>query len=395
MTKTILYFLAFITIGLISGSLGPTIPALAAQTNSAMHEISSLFLVRSLGTMIGALLLGRLYDRVGGHPLLGASLLASAGAMAMIPSMDRLGPLLLLSVFLGIASGSINVGGNAMIVQVHGERVRPHMSALHFAFGLGGFLAPMLYTRFLGADNPMRVTYWALAAMSIPASLLILGSRSPHHHLRAHAAGAEPLPRGTLALFLIFFFLEVGAEASVMGWYFSYAAERGIAAHTAGLMNSGFWAAFTLGRLATIWLSVRFNAISVIIGHVIFAGVIAIIMLLAPASPWILWAGAIGFGLAVAPIFPSTFGYAQRLMGLSGKLTGFFLVGASAGGMFWPWLIGQFFQTRGPHVVMIIALLDLVGALIAVLVLHAWYAKSPAETVPVAEAIGEGQTEPL
>lgn len=395
MKKTILYFLAFIALGLVSGSLGPTIPALAAQTNSAMHEISSLFLVRSLGTMIGALLVGRLYDRVGGHPLLGASLLASAAAMAMIPSMNQLGPLLLLSVFLGMSSGSINVGGNAMIVQVHGERVRPHMSALHFAFGLGGFLAPILYTQFLGTDDPIRVTYWTLAAITIPASLLVLGSHSPHHHLRAQAAVTSPLPIATLALFLTFFFLEVGAEASIMGWYFSYAADRGISAHTAGLMNSGFWAAFTLGRLATIWLSVRFNAISVIIGQVIFAATIAVIMLLAPASSWILWAGAIGFGLAVAPIFPSTFGYAQRLLGLSGKLTGFFLVGASAGGMFWPWLIGQFIRSRGPQVVMVVALIDLAGALAAILVLHEWHAKSPAETTPVAEAICEGQTEPL
>ncbi|MDX2029822.1 MAG: MFS transporter [Blastocatellia bacterium] len=395
MKKTILYFLAFISLGLISGSLGPTIPALAAQTNSAMHEISSLFLVRSMGTMIGALLVGRLYDRVAGHPLLGGSLLGAAAAMALIPSMGGLGLLLLLSVFLGLTSGSINVGGNAMIVQVHGERVRPHMSALHFAFGLGGFLAPILYTQFLGTSDPMRVTYWTLAAMTIPVSLLILGSHSPHHHLRAQAAVAAPMPVATLSLFLLFFFLEVGAEASVMGWYFSYATARSVSTHTAGLMNSGFWAAFTLGRLATIWLSVRFNAISVIIANVIFAAAIATAMLLAPASPWMLWAGAIGFGLAVAPIFPSTFGYAQRLLGLSGKLTALFLVGASAGGMFWPWLIGQFFQSRGPQFVMLVALFDLVCALVVIMVLHEWHAKSPAETTPVAEAICEGQTEPL
>jgi FHS family Na+ dependent glucose MFS transporter 1 len=395
MKKTILYFLAFISLGLISGSLGPTIPALAAQTNSAMHEISSLFLVRSMGTMIGALLVGRLYDRVAGHPLLGASLLAAAAAMALIPSMGGLGLLLLLSVFLGLTSGSINVGGNAMIVQVHGERVRPHMSALHFAFGLGGFLAPILYTQFLGTSDPMRVTYWTLAAMTIPVSLLILGSHSPHHHLRAQAAVTAPPPAATLSLFLLFFFLEVGAEASVMGWYFSYAAARGVSTHTAGLMNSGFWAAFTLGRLATIWLSVRFNAISVVIVNVIFAAAIATAMLLAPASPWMLWTGAIGLGLAVAPIFPSTFGYAQRLLGLSGKLTAFFLVGASAGGMFWPWLIGQFFQSRGPQFVMLVALFDLVCALVVIMVLHEWHAKSPAEMTPVAEAICEGQTEPL
>ena len=279
--------------------------------------------------------------------------------------------------------------------EVHGERARPHMSALHFAFGLGGFLAPILYTQFLRAEDPMRTTYWTLAALSLPSILLIFATRSPHHHLRAQAAATAPLPAASLALFMLFFFLEVGAEASVMGWYFSYAAARGVSEHTAGLMNSGFWAAFTFGRLATIWLSVRFHAISVILFHVVFALVVAATMLVAPASPWMLWAGAIGFGLAVAPIFPSTFGYAQRLLGLSAKLTGLFLVGSSAGGMFWPWLIGQFFQSYGPQVVMVAALIDLVGAFGAMLVLHEWHSKSPAEDTPVGEAMGEGQTEPL
>src|SRR5262245_59312103 len=146
MSKTILYSLGFISLGLISGSLGPTIPALAVQTHSQLHEISSVFLVRFLGTMTGAVLIGRLYDRISGHPVLGASLLASAFAMVLTPLANLLWILLAVSVVVGIAGGSINVGGNALIVQVHGERSRPFMSTLHFAFGLGGFLAPIFFT---------------------------------------------------------------------------------------------------------------------------------------------------------------------------------------------------------------------------------------------------------
>ncbi|MGH9766116.1 MAG: MFS transporter, partial [Blastocatellia bacterium] len=90
MRKTILYSLAFIALGLGSGALGPTLPALAAQTNAEMKQISNLFIARSFGTMIGSWMIGRLYDRTAGHPLLASSLLASAVAMALMPSATLL-----------------------------------------------------------------------------------------------------------------------------------------------------------------------------------------------------------------------------------------------------------------------------------------------------------------
>jgi fucose permease len=363
MRKTILYSLAFIALGLASSSLGPTLPALAAQTNAEMKQISNLFIARSFGNMIGSWLIGRFYDRIAGHPILASSLLASAVAMALMPSATLLPVLLMLTSFLGVASASINVGANSLIVLVHGERVRPFISTLHFAFGLGGFLAPMLVASMVNRANSLHLTYWSLALVIIPVALLTFLAPSPalqgHHHLESKT----PLPATIITLFALFFFLEVGAEATVMGWYFSYAAERGMSLRTAAYMNSGFWAAFTLGRLAAIWMSVRFNAVTMIVTHLAITMVIALSLLIfLPTAP-ALWFGAIGLGAAVAPIFPSTFGLAQRILGLSGKVMGFFLVGSSAGSMFWPWLTGQFFKSQGPQIMVWVSLLNLLGAL--------------------------------
>src|SRR5262249_16452972 len=97
MRKTTLYSLAFIALGLGSGSLGPTLPALAAQTNSELKQISNLFIARSFGTLIGSWLIGRFYDRASGHPLLASLLLASAVALALIPSVKPLPVLFLLA----------------------------------------------------------------------------------------------------------------------------------------------------------------------------------------------------------------------------------------------------------------------------------------------------------
>ncbi|MGH9832131.1 MAG: MFS transporter [Blastocatellia bacterium] len=376
MSKTILYSLAFIALGLGSGSLGPTLPALAAQTRVGMREISSLFIARSLGTMIGSYLIGRFYDRIKGHPLLAFSLVAAAAAMALIPSATLLQALLLLSAFLGVAGASINVGGNALIVLVHGERVRPFMSTMHFAFGLGGLLAPMLVAQLVHRPDSLQITYWSLALMIVPVALITLLLPSPPVSARKHSDAAAALPRLMIVLFAFFFFLEVGAEASVMGWYFSYAAERGMSGQTAAYLNSGFWAAFTVGRLATIWLTVRFNTVTLVVTHLCATMLIALSLLIFPPSQLVLWFGAIGLGLAVAPVFPNTFGFAQRATGLSGKVMGFFLVGSSAGGMFWPWLIGQFFKSHGPQVMVWAVLLCLLGALATLAVLISRHARA-------------------
>src|SRR4030095_2777020 len=62
---TAAYFASFIALGLTTGSLGPTLPALASQTNSSLSVISYVFTFRWLGYVFGALRGGRLFDR---HP---------------------------------------------------------------------------------------------------------------------------------------------------------------------------------------------------------------------------------------------------------------------------------------------------------------------------------------
>jgi fucose permease len=179
----------------------------------------------------------------------------------------------------------------------------------------------------------------------------------------------QSLPVLAVFLFALFSFLQIGAESSIMGWYFSYAADQGMSNKTAAQMNSAFWGAFSLGRLATIWLTTRFNAVSIVISNLCIMMIIALGLLTLPASPFVLWTGAIALGLFIAPIFPNTFGFAQRVIGLSGRATGWLLTGSAAGSMFWPWLIGQFFKSHGPQVLMWTEFMTLLGALATITIL--------------------------
>ncbi len=368
-SKTVLYSLSFVALGIVSGSIGPTLPALAEHANVGMKQISNLFVARSLGTVLGSWLLGRMYDRFAGHPLLAVSLLASAAAMAFIPVSNHLWVLIALSVFIGLASASINVGGNTLIVMVHGQQVRPFISLLHFAFGIGGILAPLVVSVFAHRADGLQLAYWMFALLSLPPALMALVSASPAHRIELNGENNPPIPKLTLTLLVFFFFLEIGAEASVMGWLYSYALKQNISPKTATQINSAFWAAFTVGRLATIWLSMRVSALPMVVINLGLTVLFAVALLIVPASPALLWTCSIGLGLFVAPIFPSTFGYAQNKLHLSGNVNGLFLFGSAGGAMFWPRLVGQYFDSQGAQVMTWIVLFALIGALAIILLL--------------------------
>jgi fucose permease len=53
----------------------------------------------------------------------------------------------------------------------------------------------------------------------------------------------------------------------------------------------------------------------------------------------------------MAAIFPTTVTLAGTWMPITGRVTGWFFVGSSLGGMTIPWLIGQLFEPVGPQAV--------------------------------------------
>jgi fucose permease len=93
-------------------------------------------------------------------------------------------------------------------------------------------------------------------------------------------------------------------------------------------------------------------------------------MLISPRSFAAVLIGTIGLGLSMASIFPTTLSFAGQRMRMTGQLTGWIVLGSSAGAMILPLIIGQFFQSVGPSVLMIviaIILLGAVGVLVSVL----------------------------
>src|SRR5438132_3700088 len=98
---TAAYFAAFVALGLTTGSLGPTLPALATQTRVGLSAVSYLFTARSLGYVLGALRGGKLFDRRAGNSVMAGTLIVMAAAMALVPLSAALWTLLVVMLLLG------------------------------------------------------------------------------------------------------------------------------------------------------------------------------------------------------------------------------------------------------------------------------------------------------
>ncbi len=357
--------------GLILASIGPTLDALGDQSGSTLSQVSILFTANSLGYIAGSLAAGRTYARLTGTTVLAATLVAMAALTAFIPLSGTLWLLIGLFAVIGVAVGLIDVGCNTLLVWLYRSEVPPYMNTLHLAFGIGAVMSPLIIDRFAVVADDATAAFWLFAVLMMPVALWIYRTPSPRQPADAMQGDGSPVVRRYrwfLGVTAIFFFMHVGAELSFAGWIFSYAEELGKPETTARILNSLFWGGLVLGRLAAIPMSRRLTPARML--QIDLAGAIASIGVMALLPDWSMsiWVGTIGFGASVASMFASSINFAEQRMTITSHVTALFLVGGSAGSMSLPWIVGQYFDSRGPEsMVYVVAGASLAAAVLFVI----------------------------
>lgn len=367
------YYAAYVALGLVGASLGPTLPGLAENTGVGLGEAGLFFTSRSLGYTLGSLYGGRAYDRLPGHTLMAAVIVLMVVTLGIAPVTAIFWILLVVLFGMGVGEGTLDVGGNTLLLWQFRERVGPYMNAMHFFFGAGSFLSPIIVAQALEFSGEIRWAYWVLALAILPVALWLGRIPSP---------GAPPIrkddPDGQahpllITLVAAFFFLYVGAEAGFGGWVFTYAqatpfAGAGFEEAAAAYLTSAFWGALTVGRLLSIPLAARLRPSRLLLGDLVGCLLSLGAILIWRDATLALWAGSIGLGASMASIFPTMLSFAERRMPISGRTTGLFFVGVGSGAMSVPWLVGKLFEASGPLAMIYLFLgvltLDLVTLLI-------------------------------
>lgn len=366
---TIAYYLSFIILGATTAASGPSLPALAEHTSSGLDRISLIFVFGPLGYLIGSYFGGRAYDRIPGHKVMSVVLIAIGVVSALIPISYTL-PMLLICMFLsGLANGVIDVGGNALLLWTHGEKAGPFVNGLHFFFGVGSFVAPLLLAKILLSTGSINWLYWSFTVVCLPIALWFWFLPEPSGHTDSKAERNAPIPLIPVLLCVALFFLYVGLELGFGNWVYTYTLTLGLGTTiTAAYLTSAFWGSFTFGRLLGIWVSTRAKSQTILIMDLIGCAISTVIIMLWKDSNLALWIGTIGLGISMASVFPTIIMLAGERMQITGAITGWFLVGSGAGSMLLSWLIGQIFARTGPETMTTVLLVAIIGLMLVLFI---------------------------
>ncbi|XP_005108307.1 uncharacterized protein LOC101852725 [Aplysia californica] len=154
--KTAALSMAFFSLGICIAIPGSTIQDLGAHVKKRVSQVAFIFTARAFGYLIGSVVGGVLFDLFDQQVLLFFTLSATAVATTVVPWCSALLILSLMIAVHGVAIGVLDSGGNVFCIKIWGKRSPTYMQILHFAFGLGAFLAPLLARPFL---NDQLLTY--------------------------------------------------------------------------------------------------------------------------------------------------------------------------------------------------------------------------------------------
>ncbi len=273
---TILVFLIFIAISLLTNIFGPIIPDLISGFSLSLAAAALLPFSFFLAYGVMSIPAGMMVERTGEKPvILGAFALSFAGALlvASLPGYHTA----LVSVFLiGVAMAVLQVAINPLLRVAGGEEHYAFNCALaQLLFGGASFLSPLVYSYLVGAlafpgpkptvlsllaavtpaKWPWISLYWLFTILSLAMMLCVSMFRFPVVERTAEESmGSWQLHRQlfrnpVVLLYFVSMFAYVGSEQGTANWISQFLSTyHGVNPQTTGAMTvAWFWGLLTAG----------------------------------------------------------------------------------------------------------------------------------------------------
>ncbi|KAN0015215.1 hypothetical protein ACTFIU_001541 [Dictyostelium citrinum] len=418
------YLFCFVALGISVGSLGPTLHSFTDHLDASIDQVGYFFSARGLGYFIFSLGC-RFLDRIKNNNLViaGCVILMSI-SLLLIPLSKNIWLTAFLFMLEGGGAGLIDSSLNTLIVWVWKEKVNPFMQLLHFSFGLGAFVAPLfiagmsessLFTQYLVLSMVMLSSFLTVIFLKpakppvvedielIPSTGNVDDSNNSNNNnnsnivddsiantindkigestdLKINSSNNDISSSKTekrlkievVAAIAVFLFFYVGGESGFGGWICTFSIKNlNFEDKTGALLNSMFWGSFTVGRLAGVFISLVMSPQKMVIMDTLGCFFFTILMILFPNSSAILWISTAGLGISLASIFPTAFSLPQNLsIPVTGESTSYMVIGAVAGEIVLPWLIGICQTYIGMHVLPWIVLFTLLISLIVYILIN-------------------------
>ncbi|KAL1436690.1 hypothetical protein MTO96_049416 [Rhipicephalus appendiculatus] len=323
--------------------------------------------------------------------------------MALIPVCHVLGVLAVVLAVMGFFMGCIDTVSNVYMIRIYSKDVSPFLQALHFFYGIGAFVSPMIAQPFLlnedcslFIDNSSEPMFdqedMNPSGGGLPASSLAEAQRKTHidyafwimallmasvavpysFHAKRRLASQDPGTKqawyesvddptvpavpdktgkatGTSQIILValltaaMMFLYDGLQAAYGGYIYSYAVKGAarLPRADAAYLNALFWGMFAMGRLISIALATKLAPALMLLCNVCGCTLGVTLMLCVPWSKAVLIMGTMLMGIFMSSVFPTALSLAEQCIYVSPRITSTLVFGAALGEMSMPVILGH------------------------------------------------------
>lgn len=315
-------YVAFISLGLPDAVLGAAWPTMSVDLGAPISWAGGISMTISAGTIVSALLSDRMTLHFGAGKVTVVSVALTALALFGFSVAPNYWVLILLAIPYGLGAGGVDAALNNYVAIHYESR---HMSWLHAMWGIGALTGPYVMGFALGAGQgwPWGYRYISILQVALTAILIFslplwkkrseakTGEVSGESNGTVNDETRKPLGvRGVLAIrgakgILVMFFCYCALESTAMLWGSSYMVlGKGIDKTTAAMWASLFCIGITVGRLASGFLTMKFNDPTMIrLGQaLVLTGIVSMLLPLPYNIGTIV--GMMIIGLGCAPIYP-------------------------------------------------------------------------------------------
>lgn len=338
-------FFAFFLFGWIGNIKGAALPTILEDLDLTYSRAGTMLFGEALGFFLATLLIGPLSDLIGKKAVIFISCGCFLVGILGFSSFSAFGVLTASMLIMGLALGSLEVGGNLIIVDLYPQNKGRYLNLLNFFYGIGSMLVPFYAGFLLSAAISWRIVYRSglLLVFLLFVYFLVIKYPKPTTSTTSTTFDWKKVGKaafsGNMPVFYFVMTLYVAAELGAGAWMVEFLqTAKAQSVMTSSLFLSLFFGTMTAGRFIGSFVVERIGYLK----SMVFASLGAILCVaLGTFGPPLLTFMLPLSGLCYSIMFPTLTATVSELHRENiGAILGLLFTFAGLGGMLGPWLIG-------------------------------------------------------